>query len=362
MAMRLRHGTEALQRAGQVVDEHVERPALHLSATAPAIEFPFALDELPTRAEHTLRLTGLALVAHDQLRAALQGLPLARDGDEVGAKVEHQVVLPLRILGPHDEATVVASVARSTTRRGWSTRSRPPPSSGERIIFHSRGFSTRCQPSIRRWISTLPRSASNPSPFSPSRCAPSRARWRPWARHPPGVRFATYWSFTMIACWRTRPATGALARLELVVMPSSSLRFFLIAFVVGIVTKSARAPTRQRTFALRFCCSGIDAPRAACGGESVDACAARRCGSWACQLPGVGCGSGFEICRRKSDQRKKVCESKIKAVHVSRTARACSAFHGPSRDSWAKSGSPDFSLGAPRKARRFAAGGARGTR
>ena len=118
-------------------------------------------------------------------------------------------------------------------------------------------------------------------------------------------------------------------------------------------TLTERVSTRQRTFVLQLCCSAIDALRAGwrrrvcrCGCSGF-ACSVRRCGCRACRQTGVGCGSGFEGCRWRSDCGKKVCKSKIKAAQISRTARACSAFHGPFRDLWTKSGPPDFSLGAP---------------
>jgi hypothetical protein len=52
----------------------------------------------------------------------------------------------------------------------------PRRARADRIIFHMRGSSACCQPSSRRSISTALSEASKPSPLSPSRWAPSRAR------------------------------------------------------------------------------------------------------------------------------------------------------------------------------------------
>jgi len=78
------------------------------SAPAAAIEFAFAIDDLPASAEFESLLRGGALVANPHLCAALERLPLARDGDEVGANVEDQMVSALGIARPGDELAFVS--------------------------------------------------------------------------------------------------------------------------------------------------------------------------------------------------------------------------------------------------------------
>jgi hypothetical protein len=77
-----------------------------------AREFAFAIDDLPAGAELEALLGGGPLVADPDLRAALECLPLARDGDEVGANVEDEVVSALRVARPGDELPLVAAEVR----------------------------------------------------------------------------------------------------------------------------------------------------------------------------------------------------------------------------------------------------------
>lgn len=77
-------------------------------ASAAAIEFAFAIDDLPAGSKFEPLLGGGPLVADSHLHAVLERLPLARDGDEVGANVEDEMVSPLVVARPGNELAVVS--------------------------------------------------------------------------------------------------------------------------------------------------------------------------------------------------------------------------------------------------------------